>query len=821
MKKLIPILAFFVGHAILTNAQVLSVGPDTAMCPGQNLTLNATLTPGPVPTNIPNIMGCDDCLSNAWIPLGFTFNFYGNNYTQCLVSSNSYITFQGTPSGGSPWSITVNLPNAGAPRNMIGAPWWDSNPAVLGTDLIRYKTIGTAPNRKFIVEFLNLPSFSCGASTCFGAQIHLYETTNVIETHIFRYESCTSWNNGRGAHGTHNAAGTIAHVVPGRNGLNAPWYINVPGFTVAPNSAGSEGRRWTPTSATNYNITTIPFAPIYMPNTLPAPGSINWSANGTPIGTGTSINVTPAGNTAYSASIPYSSCNGSVVVSDTMQVAMGNLTLNTVGNVSVCIGDTVQIWASTPAAGVTNYVWTPGGSLTNPNTDTTFAFPNTSTTYTVTASNSTCTNTATVDVTVNPLPVPNVLPANPQICQGESIDLTASGGTTYSWTPGASLSATTGATVTATPSVTTTYTVVVTDANLCSASTTSTVNFFNNPIVNVTAADSGVCLNFSTQLQANGALNYTWSPAGGLNFTNIANPVATPNASTTYQVIGEDANGCFDTADVTVAVYPNPVSAFSAPVTSGCAPLNVNLQDNSNISSGFISQYIWTVESMGNSNLQNPSFTFANPGIFDVSLITVSNFGCSDTLTMIDYLSSYSVPTAGFLATPNPATLGDALISFTNNSSLDAVNFNWDFDGLGFASGSQVEFNFAYADTFYVTMIATTVNGCSDTVTNFVIVEDVSEIWIPNSFTPNNDGLNEYWFPIGRNLDQGNTTIHVEVFDRWGMSVFYSEDVNKPWLGKMGGTQSDCPQDIYVYKIYFQNEKGKEFNYSGHITLIR
>ncbi len=827
--RLLPIFlvaGLVLGGSLSLKAQVISAGADTSLCPGQNVTLTASLyyafgPTAPAPTNIPNIMGCDDCLSSTWIPLGFTFNYYGNNYTQCLVSSNGYITFSGTPGGYSPWSIGFNAPNGATdPNNYIGGPYWDINPATLGTDVIRYKTIGVAPNRTFIVEYLGLAGFGCPASVCFGTQIHLKETSNIIETHVFQYQACT-WNNGRGIHGTENNPGTFAHIVPGRNGLNAPWYINTAGFTTPPSAAGPEGRRWTPTSPTNYNISVIPFSPIYMPNTPPAAGSISWSiAGGATIGTGASVNVSPATTTNYVVSIPYSTCTTVLYYRDTVQVGMGSLPITTSPNQTICFGESATIFANSILPGVT-YSWAPSATLTTPLADTSIATPTTTTTYTVSASNGGCTATATVSVNVNPLPIPTVNPVNPQICEGSSVVMTAGGGTNYMWTPATGLSSTNTATTTASPTTTTAYTIVVTDANGCVDSIVNTVNFFNNPTVTANAATPGVCFSFSDQLTANGAVNYQWSPAAGLNATNIFNPVATPNATTNYQVIGTDANGCRDTAFVQVLVYPNPVAAFSAPVTSSCQPLSVNLQDNSNITSGSVVGWNWTVESNGASTQQNPSFTFPGIGDFDVTLVATSDMGCTDTLTMVDYLHSYSVPTAGFYATPNPATVGDALILFTNTSTADVVSSLWDMDGLAMINAMNPEYEFITADTFMITLIVSTIHGCLDTVSSPVVVEDVSEIWLPNSFTPNLDGLNDVWFPIGRNLLTGATSIDVEIFDKWGMSVYQSTDANKPWDGTFEGTATDCPQDVYVYRVYFVNEKGKEFNYSGHINLIR
>lgn len=831
MKKLLPILLvlLFAGFN-QANAQIVSAGNDTSICPGQNATITCTLlnpAGGPVVTPTPATLcgsttgSCDDAYGPA-VNIGFTFQFFGTNYTQLLLGTNGVITFNlGSASGYCPWPISANCPSASNPTNSIMFPWQDNYPTRPPAK-IWYKTIGVAPNRIFVVEFLDVQAYSCGAANCYGNQIMLYETSNIIETHMFHKQACSGWNSGRGVHGIQNAAGTVAYIVPGRNGLDAPWYVNNPPFVAPPNSPGPEGRRWSPTGGATYAMSVIPFAPVYMPATLPAAGTITWSvAGGANVGTGTSVVVSPAATTDYVVTIPMSGTCASLNFRDTMRVNMGALPLVVSPTTTICFGDTATIFASTVIPGAVTYTWTPNSNIVNNTLDTIDVFPTANTTYTVTATNGGCNNTATVQVNVNPLPIPTVNPVNPQICQGSSVVMTGGGGVSYVWSPGTGLSSTNTASTTASPTATTPYTLVVTDANGCVDSLVNTVNFFTNPTVTANSAAPGVCLTYNTTLSANGALNYVWSPAAGLSATNVANPTATPNATTNYMVIGSDANNCKDTAYVNILVYPNPVANFSAPVTAACQPLTVNLVDNSNISSGSINSWMWTVEGQGVSNAQNPSFTFNTNGDFDVSLIAVSDMGCTDTMTIVDYLHSYSVPTAGFYATPNPATLGDAVITFTNTSTLDAVNFLWDMDGLATINATSPQYEFTYADTFVVTMIATTANGCSDTTSSIVIVEDVSEIWIPNSFTPNEDGLNETWFPIGRNLGNGNVSIQVEIFDRWGMSVYSSNDKDKPWTGVVSSNGNICQQDIYIYKIFFKNEQGDEFNYSGHISLIR
>lgn len=813
MKTLIRVSSIAILSLINANliAQNLTLGPDTTICPGQNLTLTATMTPGPAPTNVTFCSWgqCDDYLSTTWVPIGFTFNFYGNNYTQCLVSSNAYITFTGTPGGYSPWAINNNAPSAANPLNVIMCPWQDAYPGLSGTGIARYKTIGTAPNRVFIVEWLNIPSFSCGTATCYGAQVHLYETSNIIETHIFRHQPCAGWNGGRAIHGLQNATGAIAHIVPGRNMVNGAWTVN------------NDGYRFTPTSSTNYTLAPIPFNPVYMPNTPPAPASITWTANGVNIGTGTTQNVTPTTTTNYVISVPYASCNSNVTYRDTLRVNMGNLTLNTSPNTSVCLGDSVEIWVSTTAAGTTNYVWSPSVSVVNPNSDTTMVFPTTATTYTVTATNGLCTNSAQVTVDVNPLPTINFNVTDPYICAGDMVNLTASGGTSYNWFMGTNMSSTNTASTDVSPLVDTQYGVEVTDANGCVDSAYNNVYIYTPPTITVNLSEPSICPGYSMGLTANGGNTYQWTPSTGLDFDNVSNPNATLSATTTYTVVGTDVNGCVGDTTVTVIVDPLPNVDFTADKFNGCEPVTVNFLNNSTISAGSISSYSWSFEGHGTSNATNPTITYPQDGLFDVSLVAISDMGCVDSLTQQGMIHIYNIPTAGFFANPQPTTIGDPEITFTNTSSGDVSVWDWDFGGLGNSSYSDPIFSFNQPGQFEVTLIVQTQYGCSDTTSSYVQIDDLSEIFIPNSFTPNDDGMNDTWFPVGRNLNTLNLYIEVHVFNRWGTRVFRSTTSDKPWNGRDQNIGEECPQGVYTYRVIFINEQGKEKRVMGHINMIR
>jgi gliding motility-associated-like protein len=148
--------------------------------------------------------------------------------------------------------------------------------------------------------------------------------------------------------------------------------------------------------------------------------------------------------------------------------------------------------------------------------------------------------------------------ADTLICRGTGITLTATGASTYSWSPPAGLSCTNCANPLANPDSITTYVVRGTTALGCSNTDTVEVKVKQRFVMNSSPGDT-LCKGGSVRLFASGAYSYNWSPANGLNSITTATPLARPTATTTYQVIGTDDKACFkDTGYITVRVFPIP-----------------------------------------------------------------------------------------------------------------------------------------------------------------------------------------------------------------------------------------------------------------------
>ncbi|MGK4568078.1 LamG-like jellyroll fold domain-containing protein [Flavobacterium sp. 3HN19-14] len=343
------------------------------------------------------------------------------------------------------------------------------------------------------------------------------------------------------------------------------------------------------------NITSLNTTSVCIGGSLVINGSGLATTTIVKIGTVTAT-VTNTTDSALTVTIP-SGASGVVTVTTSVGTATSSqsvtpyqpLAINTqpVAPTTYCAG-TGTTTISVSALNATGYVWRKGGVpltnnaiysnvTTNTLTITNPPYSENNVVFDVVISNPGCgsltSNPVTLTLTPNAVTAVNASPAT--VCPGNAATLTATGATTYSWSPSTGLSATTGATVTATPSVTTVYTVTGTNGNGCFSSATVTVTV-DNPSVNVVAGSSSICPGGSTSLTASGASTYAWSPSSGLSATTGATVTANPTTSTTYTVTGTNAFGCVASKSITITVKPaQEIVAYGA--TTFCSDSNVIL----------------------------------------------------------------------------------------------------------------------------------------------------------------------------------------------------------------------------------------------------
>ncbi len=430
----------------------------------------------------------------------------------------------------------------------------------------------------------------------------------------------------------------------------------------------------------------------------------------------------------------------------------------------------------------------------------------------------------TVMVTITQPAVLTLLAGPPAtICIGQCTTLTAtaSGGTapyTITWAPA-------GPNVC--PVVTTVYTVSVTDANGCTA-TPQTVVVTVNPPLNVTATltPNPICIGSSTTLSALGSggsgtgYTYTWQP-NNLNGNSVT-VTPTTTGTTTYTVTITDNCGTpAATATVTVTVNPSPVIVFSSADSSGCVPFCTSFTD---ATLGGAS-YAWSFPGGSPANsTTSPSgqICWNTPGSYSVTLTVTDNNGCISTITVPNMITVFANPVAAFTPTPSSTSILNPTICFTDNS-VNAATWLWDFgDPLDQFNSSTLQSPcHTYGDTgvYCVKQVVTTTNGCPDSITICIYILPDFTLYVPNAFTPDGDGTNDFFFPKGEGIDEDK--FEMWIFDRWGNNIWYTQKWGNKWDGAANGGKKIAQEDVYVWKINVYDFLGKKHSYVGHVSLIK
>ena len=487
------------------------------------------------------------------------------------------------------------------------------------------------------------------------------------------------------------------------------------------------------------------------------------------------------------------------------------------------------------------------------------------TTYTVTGTDGNgCQNTDQVDITVWPLPNVNAGP-DQAVCDGVAVTLSGSGAINYVWNNGITNGV---AFVQAVGTIT--YTVTGTDGNGCVNTDQANVTVWPLPNVNA-GPDQIVCDKIAVTLSGAGALNYTWNHGitDGVAFNQNV-------GSMLYTVTGTDANGCVNTDQVivTVGALPTP---NAGPDQVLCESSQITLYSvggpqltwTNGVANGVpfyqpvgIVQYIVydttalgctgsdtvlvevlpepVVTSVGATVCEGESVTLYGQGAVSYAwtggiqdgipftptqsglyIVTgTAPNGCTSNDTV--FVQVNPKPMASFDLTNYDLSTTNSITGFDNNS-IGGNTFMWNFnDGsaINFEFEPTHEFPYDEGAVYIVTLTVTSPEGCVDQFTRAIDLRQDYNIFVPNTFTPDHNGVNEVFLPVLDGFDEDDYTLYI--FNRWGELVFESHNMTIGWDGTYAGHFDQVQDGVFSWKVIAKvKQTSQKKTYVGHVSLLK
>lgn len=760
------------------------VASPTAICAGKSTTLSATgaatytWNPGALTgasvsvspttnTTYTLIGGNGNCTSSATIAI--------------VVNANPTITASSSPTvvcAGNTGTLTANgaLTYTWNPGNLTGtsvtvAPVANTNYTVTGTNIS-----GCTASAVTNVSVNTIPTLvpaSSPTAICIGGTATLSSSG----------ASSYTWNPGNlsGSSVTVSPASTTVYTVTGSNGncvssntvnlvvnpLPTVTAVSNPTAICASNTAtltgsGATTYTWLPGSLTGANVvvtptTTTTYTVIGSSLSCTNTTTVTVNVNPTPtiVATVSPTNIcSGSGATATltgSGAVSYVWNPGSIIGNNVVVTPTTTTTYTVIGSSSAgCFGtQTVTILISpTPtlspissptaicvggsatlsSTGATSYTWNPG-ALTGSSA---VVSPAATTLYTVTGSTGICSSTATVSLVVNPLPTISAVSNPTAICVGASATLTGSGGTSYTWNPGAL----TGTSVVVSPTTNTTYTINGSNG-VCSNTTTVVLVVNPLPVLIANASPTSVCAGSgsSSTLTASGAVTYTWNPLA----VNGSTAVVTPTSTSVYSVTGTSSLGCNNSTTISVAVIPQPTVSISSTPTAVC------LGNSATLTGVGATTYTWYPGSITGTT------TVVSPTIATTYTVVGGNGTCTNSSTynmVVNPLPNLFITVPGSTTIcsggTTPLVVSGAVsatwqpgnligLTVVVGPSITTVYTVTGSNGFGCTSTKTVQINVITTPT--VTVAATSTNICSGSTSTLSASGATNYVWQPGNLT--------------------------------------------------------------------------------------
>ncbi len=577
----------------------------------------------------------------------------------------------------------------------------------------------------------------------------------------------------------------------------------------------------------NYTISASPTDPVLLvaatslsiclgeSTTLTASGSANYLWNADPTlntDIGATVIATPTITTTYIANATINGCaqtaSITVIVSSAPVSAISS-------NSPLCEGSALNLTAA-PVAGA-NYLWSGPNAFTSLTQNATVisATPLAAGTYTCLVAIGSCVSTYTTDVIVDAAIPSTIDPAGPFCISDAAFDLNSlnepgvwSGlGITNSST-GLFLPSAAGGNVS---------TLISFDSDsYCTSPSTLSISVAASLDASI-LAQVPLCVNGNpVQLQVANA-GGTWS-GNAVNSSGMVSPAALGVG--TFQAIYTIAGSCGGADTLSIQVVPPPQFNFTSNIATGCAPLNVQFNSSS---ASALSSCVWSIDGQNVGNGCGIfNYNFQSAGCFTVALTSTDGNGCVNSVSQTDLVCVDLFPVAAFQWSPITPSLNNPLVEFTNLSLGNTTN-QWNVNGvLSGNTDTQYSFSETIGSSFEACLEVSNQYGCADSVCYTVFVNREEMVFVPNSFSPNDDGLNDVFFPVLSGFNLNEIQYEFGIYNRYGERIFYSQDPEQAWIGNAFGNDYYAQIDGYTWTLRIITSSFSEpIELTGSVVIIR
>ncbi|MDR0605903.1 MAG: gliding motility-associated C-terminal domain-containing protein [Bacteroidales bacterium] len=297
-------------------------------------------------------------------------------------------------------------------------------------------------------------------------------------------------------------------------------------------------------------------------------------------------------------------------------------------------------------------------------------------------------------------------------------------------------------------------------------------------------------------------VSFSWSTGREQDTTNMIANLKTG----TYTVTMIDGNGCQAELEIVVDAYPTPIVTIDKTPEfcereDGTITLTVNSDRPETLG------YLWD-----DRNEITPDLTGLKAGIYRVAVF--------DTLCITEHeieIEHVDGPVANFESNSyNVAS--NTIFTLTDISQGTVKTWNWDMNDGNTQTGKIVYYTYEKTGNYNVFLEVIDENACVDTVSKIIHVYEELNVYIPNIFTPNGDNYNNTWKP--QMSEYAKEGYQLSVFDRWGQRIFYTTDTEAEWDGTFNG-KPVAPNTVYSYRILVRDFTGQEYEFVGHVTVLK